>query len=230
MADPIAFEADSVTMVYRQSSSRVTCALDQLSLRVPTGTCIAVTGPSGSGKSTLMLLLASLLHPTAGAVRIAGRNLSQCSAWELSRLRRRLGIVFQQFSLIPRLSVIDNIDYPLVARGVAYRRRRKAARKWLSQLGLEGRERARPEELSGGEKQRVAIARALAGKPDFVLADEPTSNLDQESSRCVQQLLLSVCQRGGTVLLASHDPNLTAIASRVVRLKEGKIVDDQDAL
>ncbi len=215
-------EAQQLCKVYRAGPAEVR-AVDDVSLVVPAGSFTLLTGPSGSGKTTLLALLGGLERPTRGQVLFAGRDLGRCSGAELARLRRRLGFVFQDFALIPGLPAWENVTYPLIPRGVARAERYQRAGELLEQFGLAGRLAARPHELSGGEQQRVALARALAGRPEVILADEPTSNLDEESGQAVVALLHQSHNEGRTVIASSHDPRLAAVATRVCALRAGRL-------
>jgi putative ABC transport system ATP-binding protein len=184
---------------------------------------LAVTGPSGSGKTTLLALLGALDRPTRGNVHFGGVNLSTQSDAALARVRRRMGFVFQDFALIPGLSVWENITYPLIPRGVRRSLRRKTAATLLSRLGIVDRLDDSPRDLSGGEQQRVAVARALAGEPEVLFGDEPTSNLDSATARDLL-ILLQECQaRGTTVVVATHDAQLSALATIVYELQAGQL-------
>jgi len=198
-------------------------ALEDVALEIPAGAFVLLSGPSGSGKTTLLALLGGLERPSSGQVLFGGRDLAGCFDVELARLRRRMGFVFQDGALIPNLPAWENITYPLIPRGVPRAERYRLAREWLSRFGLADRLAARPGELSGGEQQRVAVARALAGRPEVVLADEPTSNLDEESGGAVIALLRAAHAEGKTVVASSHDPRLAALATRVYELKAGRV-------
>jgi putative ABC transport system ATP-binding protein len=217
-------EAHDLGMVYRPGRPGEVRALDGVSLAVPAGSFTLLTGPSGSGKTTLLALLGGLEQPTRGRVLFAGRDLAACADAELARLRRRVGFVFQDFALIPGLPVWENITYPLVPRGVPRAERRRAAGEMLARVGLADRGGAYPGELSGGEQQRVAVARALVGGPEVVLADEPTSNLDDDAGRVVVELLRKAHADGTTLIVSSHDPLLTAAATITWRLSAGRLV------
>jgi putative ABC transport system ATP-binding protein len=208
---------------YRAGSRVEVRALEDVSLEIPAGAFVLLSGPSGSGKTTLLALLGGLERPSSGQALFAGRDLAGCSDVELARLRRRMGFVFQDFALIPNLPAWENITYPLIPRAVPRAERGRLAGEWLSRLGLGDRLAARPRELSGGEQQRVAVARALAGRPEVVLADEPTSNLDEESGQAVIGLLQQAHAEGKTVVASSHDPRLAALATRVYELKAGRL-------
>ncbi len=217
------FRTEAVCKYYRAGSRSEVRALDGVSLSVDAGGVTAVSGPSGSGKTTLLALLGALERPTRGRVLFEGRDLGRCSDVELARLRRRMGFVFQDFSLIPGLSAGDNVTYPLVPRGVPRAERRRRAEALLSRFGLGGKFAARARELSGGEMQRVAIARALAGEPEVLIADEPTSNLDLETSGTLLEVFRELAAAGKTVVLSSHDPRALALATRVYALAGGRL-------
>jgi ABC-type lipoprotein export system ATPase subunit len=217
------FETRDVCKYYRQGAAGEVRAIHAVSLAVERGGVTVLTGPSGSGKSTLLALLGAVERATSGAVFFGGSDLAQCSDAERTRARRRMGLVFQNFALIPRLPNWENITYPLIPRGVARAERYELARAVASRLGIEDKLGKRPEELSGGEQQRVAIARALVGTPEALLADEPTSNLDPRSAGLFLELLMELQQQGMTVLIATHDRQLIERATRVIELDTGKI-------
>src|SRR5262245_30849250 len=208
---------------YRPGPKSLVCALQDVSLDIASGSFVVLTGASGSGKTTLLALLGALERPTQGQVLFDDRDLSDLSGMELARVRRRLGFVFQNFSLIPGLPVWENITYPLIPQGISSRRRLEIARSLLGDLGLEDRFSARPKERSGGEQQRVALARALAGKPEVLLADEPTSNLDPDSGKALLEMLGKTHAAGTTVILASHDPQAVPLATQVFELESGRL-------
>jgi len=182
-----------------------------------------LTGPSGSGKTTLLALLGALERPSSGQVFFQGRDLGGFSDVALARVRRRLGFVFQDFSLIPGLTVWENITYPLIPRGISSSVRYHRAGELLARFGLGDKIHARPRELSGGEQQRVALARALAAQPEVLLADEPTSNLDPEAGRTVLTALQQLHAEGRTVVLSSHDPRVVGVANRFYELEGGRL-------
>jgi putative ABC transport system ATP-binding protein len=183
-------------------------------------------GPSGSGKTTLLSLLGALDHPSEGQVLLDGKVLTAFSDIALARVRRRIAFVFQDFALIPRLPLWENVTYPLVPRGVSSLERLRRAEAALERVGLSGFEGRRPEELSGGERQRTAIARALATEPEAVIADEPTASLDPESAAAVRGALLGLRSAGATVLVATHDPALISIADLRFALRAGALAED----
>ena len=215
-------QLDSVTKVYGSGDAEVR-ALDGVSVSVAPGDFVAVMGPSGSGKSTLMHILGCLDVPTSGSYRFGGQDVSRMNERELAHVRnRRIGFVFQQFQLLPTMTAWRNVELPLLYRS-GVRDRRELAMRSLAQVGLSNRVDHRPGELSGGQQQRVAIARALVTDPDLILADEPTGNLDSGSSREVLGLLREVNQAGRTVVLITHDPNVAAVARRVLEMSDGRI-------
>ncbi len=208
--------------------STIVNALRGLDLSIERGEIVAIMGPSGSGKSTLMHILGALDAPTDGEARLEGHDLRELSENELVTLRgRKVGFVFQTFNLIQSLTAQQNVELPMIFLGVKRRDRLERARYLLEKVGLEDRVAHRPNELSGGERQRVAIARALANDPEIILADEPTGNLDSETGATILDLLkrLSVDQ-GKTMILITHDPDAAAIAHRVVRLRDGRVVQE----
>jgi putative ABC transport system ATP-binding protein len=217
------FETRALCKYYRARTRAEVRALDDVSLGVERGSLTVVTGPSGSGKTTLLALLGALERATRGQVLFEGKSLAGCSDVELTRVRRRVGFVFQDFSLIPNLTAAENITYPLIPRGVARAERQRRARELLARLGMEGKLSAPARDLSGGERQRVAVARALAGEPEALLADEPTSNLDPETSAALLTAIREMHAAGKTVVLASHDPGVIALASRVCELQGGRL-------
>jgi ABC-type lipoprotein export system ATPase subunit len=217
------FEAQALCKYYRAGHAAEVRAVDDVSLTIERGSFTALVGPSGSGKTTLLALLGALERPTRGRVHFDGKDLGRCSDAELARTRRRLGIIWQDFALIPSLSAGENVAYPLVPRGVGRAERLRLAGDVLARFGLADKSGVRARDLSGGEQQRVAIARALAGGPDVVLADEPTSNLDAASGQALLAALREEVARGRTVLLASHDPAVIGLATRVIELERGRV-------
>ena len=212
------FEAREVFRTFRDVR-----ALDGVSLSVGRGAFLAVTGPSGCGKTTLLALLGALDRPTKGVVLFDDMDLGGASEPERSRVRRRLGIVFQSSPMIRGLPLWENVTYPLVPRGVPSRERRRIAAALLERVGVAHRDGARPEELSGGERQRVGVARALAADPEAILADEPTSDLDRETAAAVVALLREFHASGRTVVAATHDPAIEALATATCRLRDGRV-------
>jgi putative ABC transport system ATP-binding protein len=199
-------------------------ALDGVSVTIPGGSFTLVAGPSGSGKSTLLALLGALDRPTRGSVVFGDRDLTTYSDVGLARVRRQMGFVAQGFALIPRLSNWDNVAYPLIPRGIRRSERRRLAADLLSRLGLGNRAATRSQILSGGEQQRVAVARALVGRPTVILADEPTSQLDDLTAAPVIDLLTEAHRNGTTVIVASHDSRLAGLATATLTLAAGRLV------
>ncbi len=213
---------ERVSKVYGSGPAAVV-ALDGVSLTVAAGDFVAVMGPSGSGKSTLMHILGCLDSPTSGGYLFAGEDVSRLSERELAYVRnRRIGFVFQQFHLLPRLTAWRNVELPLLYREAGHRR--EAALGALEQVGLADRVEHRPAEMSGGQQQRVAIARALVTDPDLILADEPTGNLDSGSSHEILGMLQRLNRDGRTVVLITHDAEIAKVANRVVRMLDGRLV------
>ena len=227
MTAGVLVEATGLERRYRLGRIEVP-ALRGVDFRLERGESVVVAGPSGSGKSTLLNLLGCLDEPDAGRVSFEGRDLSRATAAEKTRLRRRrLGFVFQSFHLIPVLSALENVDYPLLIDGVSRPIRRERAEAALAAVGLADRLGHRPDQLSGGERQRVAIARALVHDPVLVFADEPTANLDSRTGAAVVDLLSKLnAERGVSFVLATHDPAIMERAARIVRLADGRIADD----
>jgi putative ABC transport system ATP-binding protein len=204
-------------------------ALRGVDLTIERGEFVAVMGPSGCGKSTLLNLLAGLDRPTAGEVRLDGERIDQLSEGALARLRRRrIGFVFQFFNLLPTLSVVENVELPLLLVGRRRRDARRTARELMGELGVGDKHDATPVQLSGGQQQRVALARALANTPDIVLGDEPTGNLDSAAAREVLGLLRAARDRGQTLLLVTHDARVAAAADRIVTLRDGLVSDETE--
>jgi putative ABC transport system ATP-binding protein len=214
--------------VYRLGDVEVQ-ALRGLSLAIDQGAFVALMGASGSGKSTLMNVLGCLDTPTKGRYRLDGRDVASANQDELADIRnRQIGFVFQSFNLIPRTSALENVQLPLFYRGLPLREQRARAGDALNRVGLTGRELHFPSQLSGGQQQRVAIARALVTTPAIVLADEPTGNLDTESSREIMAILSDLNRREGlTILVVTHDPDIAAYASRELFVKDGVLVGDK---
>ncbi len=205
-----------------------TLALDEINLRINKGEFVAVMGPSGCGKSTLMNIIGLLDRPTNGTYMLHGRSVAKFHANHQARVRRdEIGFIFQFFNLVPRLSVLENVALPLAYRGVTPVRRLKIASTMLERVGLQDREYYLPRHLSGGQAQSVAIARALINDPPIIIADEPTGNLDSDSSRLIMELLSEIHKTGTTVLLVTHNPELTRYATRVVYMRDGIIIHDE---
>jgi putative ABC transport system ATP-binding protein len=217
---------EGVTKVYRMGKVEVH-ALRGIDLHVDEGEFVAIIGASGSGKSTLMNILGCLDVPTGGRYVLQGIDVAQLDDNRLALVRNRLvGFVFQSFNLIPRMSAVHNVEMPLIYSGMRGERRARALAA-LEAVGLGDRAQHQPSELSGGQQQRVAIARALITDPAILLADEPTGNLDTESSRDIMRLFVELNREGRTVILITHEPDIAAYAQRVVRLRDGLVVADE---
>jgi len=213
--------------VYRVGDVTVQ-ALRDIDLAVEQGEFVAVMGASGSGKSTLMNILGCLDQPSRGRYRLDGLDVASATSDILAEVRnRRIGFVFQSFNLIPRTSALENAQLPLFYRGLSLQEQRVQAGSALERVGLAGREHHYPTQLSGGQQQRVAIARALVGSPAIVLADEPTGNLDMESSREILGILARLNRDGMTIMMVTHDSDVAAYASRQIMLQDGRILFDR---
>ena len=201
--------------------------LKDINLSVHPGEYVALMGPSGSGKSTLMNIIGALDVPTSGKYILNGREVEKLTDDQLAEVRNKeIGFVFQTFNLLPRLSALENVALPLIYAGVPKRERLERARRMLADVGLADRMDHKPNQLSGGQRQRVAIARALINNPSILLADEPTGNLDSQSSEEVMKLFDRLHGQGHTIILVTHEPDIAAHAKRLVRLLDGKILED----
>lgn len=205
-----------------------TLALDEVSLTIEENDFIAVMGPSGCGKSTLMNIIGLLDRPTHGEYTLRNRRVAKLRQGQRAKARRdTVGFVFQSFNLLPRMTVLENVALPLVYKGVAAAKRIKLASNMLERVGLRDREFYYPRHLSGGQAQCAAIARALINNPTIIIADEPTGNLDSASSRLVMELLSDIHKTGNTILFVTHNPELTRYANRVVYMRDGAIIHDE---
>ena len=222
-------ELKNVQKVYPMGEVSVP-ALRGISLTIHPGEFVAIMGPSGSGKSTLMHLLGCLDLPSDGVVQLDGKDITKLDEDTLAQIRgQKIGFVFQTFNLIPTLTALENVELPLFFQGVAREQRRARAAELLRKVGLDGRLHHNPAQLSGGERQRVAIARALANDPEIILADEPTGNLDSESGEAILQLLKQLNEEGRTIILVTHNPEAAAYAHRIVRIKDGRLLEEVKA-
>ena len=215
-----------VYKIYNPGENEVR-ALDGVSLTIEKGEFVAIIGQSGSGKSTLMNMLGLLDVSTSGEYYMDGINVSHMTDDELSLIRNeKIGFIFQGFNLISSLTAKGNVELPLVYRGMKKAEREELSKKALEMVGLEKRMFHRPAQMSGGQQQRVAIARAIAAKPPIILADEPTGNLDSHSGKDVMKIIHQLHEEGRTIILITHDNDIAAEAQRVIRIQDGKIVDD----
>jgi putative ABC transport system ATP-binding protein len=201
-------------------------ALRGIDLKVESGDFLSILGPSGSGKSTLLNLIGALDKPTSGKLLIDGTDLSTLNDNQLTALRLKIGFVFQFFNLIPRLTAFDNVELSMSIAGVSRAERKKRAEQLLETVGLKDRMNHKPAELSGGQQQRVAVARALANNPRFLLMDEPTGNVDSKTAREVIALIRKLNQDGVTIILVTHDQNLSKEAKRTINVMDGEIASD----
>lgn len=207
-----------------------TIALDEVSLTIEKGEFIAIMGPSGSGKTTLMNVIGLLDRPSSGTFKLNSRDVARLHSQKQAKHRRdHIGFIFQSFNLLPRLNILENVALPLAYKGIMQRKRLKSASQVLAQVGLTDREYYLPRQLSGGQLQRASIARALVNNPSIIIADEPTGNLDSTATRVVMELLSEVHKMGNTVLMVTHNPALTRYASRVIYMRDGQIVYDQES-
>ena len=217
---------DGVTRVFDGDAEEPAVALRDVTVDIDRGEYVSVSGPSGCGKSTFLAILALLDTPTSGRYWLAGRPVDRLSPGERARTRNvDIGLIFQSFNLIADLTVYENVEYPLTVRGTPAAERQARVMAALDRVGLAGRARQHPTNLSGGHQQLVAVARAIAGQPPIVLADEPTGNLDSASGEAVMQMLSELHAAGSTVCLATHDPRYIAMAQRHIYLFDGRIAD-----
>jgi cell division transport system ATP-binding protein len=216
---------DSVSMTYPEQARP---ALSEVSLEVAKGEFVFLVGPSGSGKSTFIRLVLREDRPTAGTITVAGKDLSRLSNWRVPHLRRQLGVVFQDFRLLPNKTVAENVAFALQVIGTSRKEISREVPEVLDVVGLTGKENRLPDQLSGGEQQRVAVARAFVNKPLILLADEPTGNLDPSTSVGIMKLLDRINRTGTTVVMATHDQSIVdQMRKRVIELDSGQLVRDQ---
>lgn len=214
-------ELDNITKIYKMGRTEVV-ALNGVSLRIEPREMVSIIGPSGSGKSTLMHIIGCLDKPTSGEYRLEGVEVSQLNDNKLAEIRnKKLGFVFQSFNLLPRNTALDNVELPLIYGGAGNRRQR--ALQALESVGLAQRAHHRPNELAGGEQQRVAIARALINNPSLILADEPTGNLDTQTSKEIMLLFQKLNEQGITIVLVTHEADIAAYTQRSIKMRDGKI-------
>lgn len=219
-------ELRKLTKTYTMGDS-VVHALQDVSFGVDHGEFISIMGASGSGKTTLMNILGCLDRPNSGEYLLDDRPVSRLSSGELALIRNReLGFVFQSFNLLPRLNAVQNVELPLIYGGIEAAARRRMAEEALVMVGLDRRKHHRPHELSGGQQQRVAIARALVSAPKLLLADEPTGNLDSQSGEEIMGIFASLHRDGITIVLVTHEPDIAAHTRRMLRFKDGRLIED----
>ena len=222
-------EFDGVCKYYQMGDTTVKAA-DHITMRIDKGEFVAIVGQSGSGKSTCMNIIGCLDVPTAGAYKLNGRDVGRMGKDELAEIRNEmLGFIFQQYNLLPKLDVLENVEVPLVYAGLPAAERHERATRALERVGLGKKLHNKPSQLSGGQQQRASIARALAGDPAVILADEPTGALDSHTSREVLGMLQKLHREGNTVVLITHDNSIAVQAERIIRLEDGRIVYDGDA-
>lgn len=226
---PHLVELTDIYKIYKMGDSEVH-ALDGISLSIDEGEFVAIVGSSGSGKSTCMNIIGCLDVPTSGSYKLNGKEISHYTDDELADVRNKmLGFIFQQYNLIPKLTVLENVQLPLLYGGCSDKEQRERAMAALARVGLESKAKNLPSQLSGGQQQRVSIARALAGDPSVILADEPTGALDSKTGRDVILFLQQLHREGNTIILITHDNSIAAQASRVIRVTDGRIVYDGPA-
>jgi len=219
-------DVQDICKVYNPGENEV-WALDHVSVQIHEKEFVAIIGQSGSGKSTLMNMLGCLDVPTSGTYMLHGQDVSHMTDDELSDIRNKeIGFIFQGFNLIQNLTALENVELPLIYRGVPKKERLELSKEALKKVGLENRMDHKPSEMSGGQQQRVAIARAIAQAPPVILADEPTGNLDSNSSREIMGILRGLHEEGRTVILITHDNDIAAQAKRVIKIMDGKIESD----
>ena len=226
-ASGLLIDVRQMSKIYNEGRENEVRALDNISLTVEWGEFLCILGQSGSGKSTLMNILGCLDIPTYGTYYLDGQAVSEMKPSVLSGIRNReIGFIFQGFNLIPALTALENVELPLIYRGLGREERRRLAVDALTAVGLENRMDHRPGEMSGGQQQRVAIARAVAAKPPIIMADEPTGNLDSASGLDIMQQLAALNEQGTSVILITHDNHLAQMAKRIVTIQDGHIISD----
>jgi len=221
-------ELRNVSKIYHLGGEEIR-ALDEVSLDIDSGEFISIIGPSGSGKSTLMHILGCLDSPTRGTLKLDGLEIQGASVKQLASLRNtKIGFVFQFFNLLPKLTVLQNVELPMIYSGFSGRQRRDRAMAALQLVGMENRAKHRPMQLSGGQQQRAAIARALVNSPKLVFADEPTGNLDSHTGEAILELFSKLSAEGRTIALVTHDPEIAARTPRRIEIRDGKVAKNID--
>ncbi len=222
----ILIELSGITKIYNTGKVSVR-ALDRVSFKVNSGEMLSIMGPSGSGKSTLMHIIGFLDRPSDGEYFFKGQDTTRFSDEELARIRNKeIGFVFQSFNLLGRFTAIENVELPLVYAGIRSKERKERAMSMLEKVGLSHRAHHTPLEMSGGERQRVAIARALVNDPSLILADEPTGNLDTKTGAEIMDIFKRLHEEGKTLIIVTHDPEIAGICERIVKIRDGRIVED----
>lgn len=222
-------EFKDVCKQYQMGDSIIKAA-DNISFKIYKGEFVAIVGQSGSGKSTCMNIIGCLDVPTSGTYLLSGRNVGSMNSNELAEIRNELlGFIFQQYNLLPKLNLLENVELPLAYAGISKSERRERAKNSLERVGLLDKIKHKPNQLSGGQQQRVSIARALVGNPAVILADEPTGALDSKTGRSVLELLQQLHKEGNTVVLITHDNSIAVQADRIIRLEDGVVVYDGDS-
>lgn len=222
-------EMKDIYKIYKMGNNEVR-ASNGINLSIYHGEMVAIVGKSGSGKSTIMNMIGALDVPTSGEYRLEGKNVNEMDEDELAEIRnKKIGFIFQQYNLLPKLNLLDNVQLPLLYAGVREKKRKQLAMASLDKVGLSDKWNNKPNQLSGGQQQRVSIARALAGSPSLILADEPTGALDSKTSREVLDFLKQLNEEGNTIVIITHDNSIAIEAKRVVQVMDGQIVFDGTA-
>ena len=222
-------EFDEVCKYYQMGDTTVKAA-DHITMKIEKGEFVAIVGQSGSGKSTCMNIIGCLDVPTHGTYRLNGRDVGKMNRNELAAVRNEmLGFIFQQYNLLPKLNLMENVEVPLVYAGISRADRHIRAREVLEQVGLGDKLKNRPNQLSGGQQQRCAIARAIAVNPSLILADEPTGNLDQKTGREILNIFDELHQAGNTIVLITHDPKVARCGQRMIRIEDGRLYEPKEA-
>ncbi|HEY1174275.1 MAG TPA: ABC transporter ATP-binding protein [Verrucomicrobiae bacterium] len=221
-------ELRNVRKTYRMGDETIH-ALDDITVDIAQGDFMSIIGPSGSGKSTLMHILGCLDSPTSGTIQLDGVMIHNASARQLAGIRnRKIGFVFQSFNLLPKLTVLQNVELPMIYSGIGGKERRERAMSAMQKVGIDNRSKHRPSQLSGGQQQRVAIARALVNDPRIIFADEPTGNLDSHTGEIVLDMFHKFHEEGRTIILVTHDPEIAAVTPRRLEIRDGKIAKEVD--